>query len=275
MDSEAEHKKKEDDLSQSNTELSKLNALIEQKVDMIEKELIDYKSKYTAKDTDYKEANKELNKTRKELQQISNKIHQLETSHAKELEKMRTQYDQKVKKIEEERSTQSITTSPGNVSSNIDSNYKMLSDQMNMMVQQFQRMSTVNQNPFASPPPNAPTSYISQQDYDKQKDKVEKQKQKNRELLQTNTNLSAQIVLINEKSQQLEKTLATYKKYKWMLHHAAGIQCLQCGQLFTRELFSNHLPDCRNQVVRISTINANRTILPIKISIVDFIEHTQ
>ena len=88
---------------------------------------------------------------------------------------MRTQYDSKVKKIEEERGTQSITTSPGNVSSNIDSNYKMLSDQMNMMVQQFQRMSTVGQNPFnSSPAPNAPTNYISQQDYDKQKDKVEK-----------------------------------------------------------------------------------------------------
>ena len=75
MDSDADHKKKEDDLSQSNTELSKLNALIEQKVDMIEKELGEYKAKYTAKDTDYKEANKELNKTRKELQQVSNKMH--------------------------------------------------------------------------------------------------------------------------------------------------------------------------------------------------------
>ena len=42
---------------------------------MIEKELGEYKAKYTAKDTDYKEANKELNKTRKELQQVSNKMH--------------------------------------------------------------------------------------------------------------------------------------------------------------------------------------------------------
>ena len=42
---------------------------------MIEKELTEYKAKYTSKDQDYKEANKELNKTRKELQSVTNKMH--------------------------------------------------------------------------------------------------------------------------------------------------------------------------------------------------------
>lgn len=35
---------------------------------MTEKELGEYKGKYSAKDADFKEVNKELNKTRKELQ---------------------------------------------------------------------------------------------------------------------------------------------------------------------------------------------------------------
>ena len=34
---------------------------------MTEKELTEYKAKYSAKDTDFKEVNKELNRTRKEL----------------------------------------------------------------------------------------------------------------------------------------------------------------------------------------------------------------
>ena len=44
-----------------------MNALIEQKLELTEKELTDYKAKYSAKDSDFKEVNKELNKTRKEL----------------------------------------------------------------------------------------------------------------------------------------------------------------------------------------------------------------
>ena len=72
------HKNREEDDFKRNTEFEKLNALMEQKVEMIEKELADYKQKFQAKDTDFKEVNKELNKTRKELQNLTNKSHALE-----------------------------------------------------------------------------------------------------------------------------------------------------------------------------------------------------
>ena len=59
----------------------KLNALIEQKLELTEKELADYKQRYAAKDADFKEVNKELNRTRKELQVLTNKAHDSEAAH--------------------------------------------------------------------------------------------------------------------------------------------------------------------------------------------------
>lgn len=64
---ETHSRNREEDDFKKNSEFNKLNALIEQKLEMTEKELSDYKAKYSAKDADFKEVNKELNKTRKEL----------------------------------------------------------------------------------------------------------------------------------------------------------------------------------------------------------------
>jgi len=61
------NRNREEDDFKKNSEYDKLNALMEQKVEMIEKEMSDYKIKFTAKDADFKEVNKELNRTRKEL----------------------------------------------------------------------------------------------------------------------------------------------------------------------------------------------------------------
>ena len=61
------NRNREEDEFKKNSEYDKLNALMEQKVEMIEKEMSDYKIKFTAKDADFKEVNKELNRTRKEL----------------------------------------------------------------------------------------------------------------------------------------------------------------------------------------------------------------
>ena len=76
---EATCRTREEDDFKKNTEFTKLNALIEQKLEMTEKELSDYKAKYAAKDTDFKEVNKELNRTRKELQSLTNKAHLSDT----------------------------------------------------------------------------------------------------------------------------------------------------------------------------------------------------
>ena len=75
------HKSREEDDFKKNTEFNKLNALIEQKLELTEKELLEYKAKYAAKDADFKEVNKELNKTRKELQTLTNKAHLQEQSY--------------------------------------------------------------------------------------------------------------------------------------------------------------------------------------------------
>ena len=53
-----------------------------------------------------------------------------------------------------------------------------------------------------------------------------------------------------------------------MLHHAAGIQCIQCSRLFLREDFSKHLPACKETVARISSLHAQQAIAPIRVNVV-------
>ena len=115
---------------------------------------------------------------------------------------------------------------------------------MNMMMNQFQRMSVI-QNPFGG----GQTSEISQQPSTQDlqqvevqlKNKISELEEQNKDLLQTNSTMSKQILSLQQKTEDFESKIATFKKYKWMLHHAAGIQCMQCYNLFTREDFSAHL----------------------------------
>jgi len=52
---------------------------------------------------------------------------------------------------------------------------------------------------------------------------------RNYDLLQTNSSMSKQILSWQHKYETLEEKCETLKRYKWMLHHAAGIQCIQCS----------------------------------------------
>ena len=83
------NRNREEDEYKKNSEYDKLNALMEQKVEMIEKEMSDYKIKFTAKDADFKEVNKELNRTRKELQNLTNKNHQIETEYQEQIKELK------------------------------------------------------------------------------------------------------------------------------------------------------------------------------------------
>ena len=69
---------------------------------MTEKELVDYKAKYQAKDADFKEVNKELNKKLKELQNLTNKAHLSEQLHQEEIQSLKQDYDGKMKTMKEE-----------------------------------------------------------------------------------------------------------------------------------------------------------------------------
>ncbi len=65
---EGQIKQKDDENFKKATEFEKLYALIEQKLQLTENELAEYKVKYSSKDQDYKEVNKELYSCRKEVQ---------------------------------------------------------------------------------------------------------------------------------------------------------------------------------------------------------------
>eukprot|EP00349_Pseudokeronopsis_sp_Brazil_P011902 CAMPEP_0202980172 /NCGR_PEP_ID=MMETSP1396-20130829/86142_1 /ASSEMBLY_ACC=CAM_ASM_000872 /TAXON_ID= /ORGANISM="Pseudokeronopsis sp., Strain Brazil" /LENGTH=65 /DNA_ID=CAMNT_0049719971 /DNA_START=1396 /DNA_END=1593 /DNA_ORIENTATION=- len=57
---------KEHDIFKKGTEYDKMNALMEQKMQLTDKELADIKAKLTQKDQEIKELGKELNVSRKE-----------------------------------------------------------------------------------------------------------------------------------------------------------------------------------------------------------------
>ena len=76
--------------------------MIEQKLELTEKELTEYKAKYSAKDSDFKEVNKELNKTRKELQNLTNESHLKDSEHADEIRTLKQEYEGKMKALREE-----------------------------------------------------------------------------------------------------------------------------------------------------------------------------
>ena len=79
--------------------------------------------------------------------------------------------------------------------------------------------------------------------------------------------MSEQMATSQKKIEELEKQLSNNKKLKWMIHYAAGIQCIQCQQIYAREEFEQHLPECRNTVKRLSTMHAVTISTPIKIKI--------
>lgn len=63
-------KQREEESFKKTAEFEKLQALIEQKLQLTEKELNEYKTRYNAKDQDYKDINKELYQAKKENQTL-------------------------------------------------------------------------------------------------------------------------------------------------------------------------------------------------------------
>ena len=89
-------KRREDDEFRMKIEQSKLSALLEQKLELTEKELKDYKSKWTSKENDIKELNKELMASKKELLAFSDKLRLAERMHGEEIANLKTEYEAKL-----------------------------------------------------------------------------------------------------------------------------------------------------------------------------------
>ena len=89
-------KQKDDDHFKKVNEFEKLNALIEQKLQLTEKELVEQRAKYQAKDTEYRDLNKELFNTKKEVQQATNQLNRLEEEKNDEIRHLKQSYEQQI-----------------------------------------------------------------------------------------------------------------------------------------------------------------------------------
>lgn len=84
-------------------------------------------------------------------------------------------------------------------------------------------------SPFGTAQSVGEPSPLNRESDDKLKVQVAELEAKNMDLLQVNSSMSKQILSLQGRADQFEERISTYKKYKWMLHNAAGIQCLQCS----------------------------------------------
>lgn len=96
---ETKAKQAEADSYRRGSEFEKMNALMEQKLQLTESELAEYKSKCAAKDADYKEANKELYSCRKEIQQLTNSLHRLEQDKNDEIKSLKAEHEVQVNEL--------------------------------------------------------------------------------------------------------------------------------------------------------------------------------
>lgn len=81
------------------SEYDKLQALIEQKLQLTEKELAEYKVRYQTKDQDCKELNKEILQGKKEFSELQNKLSRFDQTKQDEFKALKTEHDLLVKDL--------------------------------------------------------------------------------------------------------------------------------------------------------------------------------
>ena len=92
-------------------EYDKLQALIEQKLGLTEKELAEYKVRYQNKDQDCKELNKEVLAAKKEGSELQNKLARFDQSKCDEIKALKADHDSIVKDLQRQ-INQGITGNP-------------------------------------------------------------------------------------------------------------------------------------------------------------------
>ncbi|CDW76855.1 guanylate-binding n-terminal domain containing protein [Stylonychia lemnae] len=255
-------KLKEDDSFKKTNEFEKLNALIEQKLQLTEKELVEYKQKYSAKDTDYKEINKELYNSRKEVQQLVNQLHRMEQEKNDEIKQLKQEHEFQL--------NQASSGNPQVVSD--DQQQKWIQErqtmqiQLNLLTDTLESQKKIQESLLQAL--NFTKQHQIRQSSPERDGTTEKVKAKNKELVVTNQNLSQQIVQMQSKQMNLEKSISNLKQFKYMIHYAIAMQCKNCNKLYPVNQYSQHLPACNRENERVSTLNAQQNIYPINVMIV-------
>ena len=98
--SEEKRKRKEEDELRKMSELEKLNALIEQKLQLTENELSEFKTRLDTKERDLKELNKELHTSRKEIQGLNQKLYEAQNKKKEEMQEMRDTYEKRITEMQ-------------------------------------------------------------------------------------------------------------------------------------------------------------------------------
>lgn len=86
-------RRREDDEFKKNIEYQKLSALVDQKLELTENDLRDYKSKWATKEQEVRELNKELMLSKKELLGFSDKLRIAERNHSEEIFKLKSDHE--------------------------------------------------------------------------------------------------------------------------------------------------------------------------------------
>ncbi|TNV74847.1 hypothetical protein FGO68_gene12894 [Halteria grandinella] len=265
---ESQLKVREEESFKKSNEHMKLQALIEQKLQLTEKELYECKAKYNLKDQDYKEVNKELYQVKKENQAILSQVQKVEQDKHDELRALKEEHEVVVKEFQRQINA-GITGNP-QVSEDLQQQWNKERQQLNDQLKSLSE-GLVAQKQFQEHLMKMLQTPKEQQAAvgtpEKYKNKIDKQKKKNADLQGMNQSLTQQIVQMQSKQQQLEKLVSTMKQYKYLLHQAIAIQCKSCNKLYPKNQYQEHIPECNREIERVSTLNAQQSISPIQVQI--------
>ena len=219
--SEEKRKRKEEDELRKMSELEKLNALIEQKLQLTENELSDFKTRLDNKERDLKELNKELHASRKEIQGLNQKLYEAQNKKKEELQEMRETYE---KRITEMQTNLSVSQQDeGEKAQQWQRERETLQNQLTFATMQLEEnrkmhetlVMALNKNVAAGGGGNQVTS---------QKE-MEEEEEKNRELRETNKKLTITIERMENRCIALEAKVDRLKRFQRMVKGSASLQC--------------------------------------------------
>lgn len=205
-------KTKEEQYFMSNNKLTKLNALLEQKMEMVESSLKETKEKLEVKEQDYRELSKEAISMRKEY-------NKLQEEHKKEQKHYQDQLKKLAEKFEKENSEMASKAKS--------SKKKLTQGELDTYMKSWNKEKELMEKQ---------TGMLKKQ--------LDEQRQLHEDLMQ--------VIKSNEKSKKdaeevslkLEEKLEKYKNYKKIVDSAAHIECMHCNKSIVANAFSKHMLTC-------------------------------
>ena len=213
----------------ASNQVTKLNALLEQKIEMVEASLKDTKEQLKAKEQECRDLVKDSMKLKKENAKLQDERKKDEKMYTDQIRKLTEKFEKENLAL----SSRSKSSSGKASKEEIDYHMKtwkkekeLLEKQLKMQVQQNEENKRMQEDLMQA----FKTMENSKSD-----------------IQTTNDKLSDLIQRSDTRNVQLEEKLGKYRKYKKIIESASLIQCMHCDQKIKPKEFTKHMQVCPPQ----------------------------